>query len=126
MWKIFIKIIYKFKPAGAILPNRNNFNIFVLKSFFKSNTAYVSLISFKGKWYYESCPKCKRGGAESNNSCIHCGAFIEEAISRFILPIEIADYSGSIWTTAFDEFALVILQGKDINLLKKFDEVKLR
>jgi len=88
--------------------------------------AYVSLISFKGKWSYESCPKCKKGGAESNTNCTHCSAFIEESVSRFILPIEIADYTGSIWTTAFDEFASVILQGKDINTLKNYDEVKLR
>ncbi len=88
--------------------------------------AYVSLISFKGKWYYDSCPKCKKGGASSNSTCLNCDAFIEEAIPRFILPIEIADYTGSIWTTAFDEFASTILQGKDINALKNYDEVKLR
>ena len=96
------------------------------QTLYSTLNAYGSLISFKGKWFYESCPKCKRGGAESNTSCVHCGSIIEDAISRFILPIEIADYTGSIWTTAFDEFASVILQGKDINMLKKFDEVKLR
>jgi hypothetical protein len=46
---------------------------------------------------------------------------IEEPISRFILPIEIADCTGSIWTTAFDEFASVILQGRDISVLKQLD-----
>ena len=46
---------------------------------------------------------------------------IEEPISRFILPIEIADCTGSIWTTAFDEFASVLLKGKDIETLKRYD-----
>jgi hypothetical protein len=33
---------------------------------------------------------------------MNCGHYNDQTNRRFILPIEITDFSGSIWTTAFD------------------------
>jgi hypothetical protein len=84
---------------------------------------YLCHISLKGKWYYDSCPnlKCKKS-ADSYTFCLYCNTEIKEVQSRFILPIELSDYCGSVWTTAFDEFGQQIFKDRTISDLKKLTE----
>ena len=67
---------------------------------------WLNMISFKGKWFYEACtnPKCKKS-SEAFTKCIYCGHYNDQLTKKFILSIEISDFTGSLWTTAFDEFA---------------------
>jgi hypothetical protein len=60
-------------------------------------------MNFKGKWAYEACnnPKCKKS-AEAYTKCLNCGHYNDNTNRRFKLPIEITDFTGSLWTTAFD------------------------
>ena len=60
-------------------------------------------MSFKNKWTYEACnnPKCKKS-TEALTKCMNCGIYNNTTLKKFILPIEISDCTGSLWTTAFD------------------------
>ena len=67
---------------------------------------WITFINFKNKWFYGACnnPKCKKQ-ADHHSKCINCGTYNEEILQKYILPIEITDFTGSLWTTAFDDFA---------------------
>lgn len=84
-------------------------------------------MSFKGKWSYEACNnlKCKKT-TESHSKCLNCGHYNDATNRRFILPIEISDFTGSLWTTAFDELAQEIFKGIPIETLSKLSENELR
>ena len=76
------------------------------ESIFSDLEVWFSHASFKGKWYYEACSSknCKKS-TTSLERCPHCGFYNDRTIKKLILPIEISDITGSLWTTAFDEFA---------------------
>lgn len=84
-------------------------------------------MSFKNKWFYDACnnPKCKKT-AESGQKCMSCGHYNEVVQRRFIIPIELSDSTGSIWTTAFDEFSQEIFRGTNIQELSRLEESKLK
>ena len=73
------------------------------ESIYSDLEVWFSHVSFKGRWFYEACNnvKCKRG-TESFTQCSHCGHYNDNTQKKLILPIEISDISGSLWTTAFD------------------------
>lgn len=54
---------------------------------------------------YNGCPSCKKGVQPDDTSCSHCQKSFDKPRARYILPIELSDYSGSLWATAYDEFA---------------------
>ena len=62
---------------------------------------YVTRMALSRQWCYDACPKCKKV-AEKYNKCQKCGFVIEETNLNFAMGIEISDYSGSIWITAYD------------------------
>lgn len=70
---------------------------------FSGLEVWLSHASFKGRWFYEACnnPKCKKS-AEPFSKCLHCGHYNDNTHRKFILPIELSDITGSLWTTAFD------------------------
>lgn len=63
---------------------------------------FVNRLSMK-KWYYEGCPACNKS-AEKGTSC-HCGKYVEQTVPHFIMPVELVDSSGSLYSTAYDEQA---------------------
>jgi hypothetical protein len=67
---------------------------------------YLNRIKDKPKKIYDGCPNCKKGVQPEDTSCSGCNKNFDKPTSRYIVPIEISDYTGSIWTTAYDEFAV--------------------
>ena len=67
---------------------------------------WINRLAVNRKWYYDACPKCKKA-AENHSKCqnVNCQYLIEETNPSFSMGIEIADPYGSIWVTAYDEFA---------------------
>lgn len=61
------------------------------------------------KWYYESCPNCRKS-AERNSRCGHCGREVTETIPRYKLTVEMSDSTGSIWATGFEEFGVKLFE----------------
>lgn len=88
---------------------------------------WITHMSFKNKWFYDACnnPKCKKA-AESGQKCLNCGHFNEIVQRRFIIPIELSDCTGSIWTTAFDELSHEIFRGTNIQELSRMEESRLK
>lgn len=76
---------------------------------------WIQDIKFDFKWFYEACtnPKCKKA-AVSYSRCANCLFELTECQRKFILPLELCDFTGSIFTTAFDESAALILKGTSI------------
>lgn len=64
---------------------------------------FVNRILMK-KWYYDGCPACNKA-AEKGTSCHHCSKYVEEAVPHFIMPVELVDSCGSLYSTAYDEQA---------------------
>lgn len=56
---------------------------------------------FMKKWFFEACPHCDKSG-ELKTHCHNCNKFIEETVPHFLMSIEICDFYGSLWTTAYD------------------------
>lgn len=65
---------------------------------------WVNRFAFSKKWCYEACPKCKKA-AEKYSKCANCEYAIEDTNLNFMMGIEISDFFGSIWITAYDELA---------------------
>ena len=88
---------------------------------------WLTHTSFKGKWYYEACNNrsCKKS-TEAFSKCMNCGHYNDNTIKKIIMPIEISDITGSLWTTAFDEFAQEIFKGIAIETLFELDEAALK
>jgi replication factor A1 len=88
---------------------------------------WLTHASFKGKWHYEACnnPKCKKG-TEPFTVCVSCGTQNGQTNRKFILPIEISDITGSLWTTAFDEFAQEIFKDLPMEALSRMGEPELK
>lgn len=73
------------------------------------------------KWYYDGCPHCNKV-TEENNTCPHCQKFVNKTVPHFIMRVEISDPYGSIWSTAYDEFAGKIFKEDDlIQKLLRYD-----
>ena len=80
----------------------------------------MTFVKLQGKWAYGACnnPRCKKA-AESFNKCQHCGSYNELINRKYMLPVELSDHTGSIWTTAFDDFANMIFQGTTLDQLEQ-------
>lgn len=70
---------------------------------------------------YCGCPlnSCKKAVEEFDIKCGACGKAFDKPTYRYILGIEIADSigTGSLWTTAYDDFCKKILSFDQGNLL---------
>lgn len=67
---------------------------------------WVNRFAFAKKWNYDACPKCRKAASKySKCNNPECGYAIEETTLNFSMGIEISDYYGSIWVTAYDELA---------------------
>lgn len=66
---------------------------------------YLNRIKDKAKKTYDGCPFCKKTVQPDDTICGSCGKSFPKALTRYILTIELSDYTGSIWTTAHDDFA---------------------
>lgn len=86
---------------------------------------FVNRILLK-KWYYEGCPSCNKA-AEKGTSC-HCGKYVEQIVPHFIMPVELSDHTGSLYTSAYDEQAKRIFWDEEgvIHKLMSFDEKQLK
>jgi hypothetical protein len=67
---------------------------------------YLNRIKDKPKRTYDGCTSCKKGVQPEDTTCSSCRVTFDKPASRYILPIEMSDYTGSMWTTAYDEFAV--------------------
>lgn len=63
---------------------------------------WVTRMALSRKWCYDACPKCKKM-AEKYTKCQNCGFVIEETNLNFSMGVEVSDFCGSIWVTAYDE-----------------------
>lgn len=81
----------------------------------------------QGRWCYGACnnPRCKRA-TDSFNKCIHCGSYNEQVVKKYSIPIELTDFTGSLWTTAFDDFATDIFKAYKLSDIEKMNEVRLK
>ena len=88
---------------------------------------WVTFLNVKGKWHYGACnnPKCKKS-ADSHSRCIYCGSYNQAISQKFILPVEISDWTGSLWVTAFDDFAGELFRGWTLDELILLDEFQLK
>lgn len=82
---------------------------------------WITRFAFARKWSYEACPKCKKA-AEKYNKCANCDFAVEETDLKFVLGVEISDFSGSMWVTAYDEFAKKIFYDLGKNAATKLHE----
>lgn len=65
---------------------------------------FLTAIRISAKNYYLSCPNCrKKVGEAENANCVHCGRFFEHPKSRYVMNMNVSDYSDSVWVTAYDE-----------------------
>lgn len=64
---------------------------------------YVNRLMTK-KWFYDGCPSCNKA-AEKGMPCNHCNKYVEKTVPHFVMPIELSDSFGSIYSTAYDEQA---------------------
>jgi hypothetical protein len=87
----------------------------------------VGAIRTSGTLWYLSCPECRKKVAEEVKSqCPHCQKFYENGKYRYLLSMELADGTGSVWVTAYDETAETILGGRTADELHTFDPEALK
>jgi len=77
-----------------------NFKHFSEDQGFSEIKVWISKINFDKKWFYEACPKCKKG-TKSDSKCLNCRFYVTDTAKRYILSIELTDMTGSITVTAF-------------------------
>lgn len=71
---------------------------------------YFSSIRYNTKNCYLSCPHCKKKVEEEGDStCLKCNTYYKEGRYRYLLNVNLADYTGELWATAFDEVAVKLL-----------------
>ena len=71
-----------------------------------------SLSSLKNSFknYYLACPHCKKKVLdETNGECAKCNKTYQESLPRYILNLSLCDNYDSIWATAYDEAAEIIM-----------------
>lgn len=68
---------------------------------------FLNRVKDRAKRTYDSCPYCKKAVQPDDTTCSNgtCNKSFDRPKARYILNIELSDYSGSFWTTAYDEFA---------------------
>jgi hypothetical protein len=72
---------------------------------------WVKEMAFDKKWLYEACPSCRKSCSGNTSSrCERCQAPIDSPNRCFKLEVRLADFSGSIWVTAFDDSAATFLK----------------
>ena len=87
---------------------------------------WLNNIFFGKKWFYESCPSenCRKA-VEAKKICPKCFHYVEKSIKRFTLSVELSDPTGSLFATAFDESADILLRHKPIEeILDLTDEAR--
>lgn len=81
---------------------------------------WVKEMAFDKKWFYDACPnpRCKKAcGNNNSNRCQHCLFDFLDCSKRFMLEVRLADLTGSLQVTAFDESAEVLLKGTQMEQL---------
>lgn len=80
-------------------------------------------IIFGPKWYYESCPniRCKKA-VIAYSDCPYCSYHVEQSTKRFTLTVQLHDFTGSIYVTAFEQAASVFLKNLQIEYLAGLSE----
>lgn len=93
-------------------------NIKEFQSITSTINVWISSFCFGMKWFYDSCPndKCKKAATPFSH-CQFCSAETWECVKRFSLTVELSDYTGSIFVTAFNEAASTFVRGADIEEL---------
>ncbi|MBI4044070.1 MAG: DUF2240 family protein [Candidatus Diapherotrites archaeon] len=76
----------------------------------------------KGKFYYSSCPQCKRKVETMNEKhfCNACGQ-VQEPTPRLLLSLQLEDDTGNMRGVVFDEGLEALLAQKKEDLLKDFN-----
>ena len=87
---------------------------------------YINRLLTK-KWFYEGCPGCNKA-AEKGLSCQHCNKYVEQTVPHFVMPVELSDAFGSVYSTAYDEQAKRIFWEEEgvIHKLLQLDPMQLR
>jgi hypothetical protein len=71
---------------------------------------FITAVKTSSKNYYISCPKCKKKVTEVENAnCVSCDHFYEHAKYRYIMNMNVADYTDSVWINAYDETTEVLM-----------------
>lgn len=84
---------------------------------------WTNAICLGSKWYYDSCPKCRKTATEYN-ICVNCSFPVQQCKKRFLLSVELSDYTGSIYVTAFEDTASIFLNSITIEELLDMDEMQ--
>jgi len=83
-------------------------------------TAYVGHIKTETpNLFYAACPKCNRKIADDGGivKCDNCIQNFAQPLYRYTLSIKLSDHTGSLWVSAFDQVATVIV-GQDAKSIK--------
>lgn len=102
--------------AGAKNKKASFYNFYDLNNSNEEGTVWSEVIchfsgiSSTSKNYYLSCPNCKKKvDEEEKANCPKCNAFYNEGKYRYILNLNLIDYTDSLWATAYDEVAEIML-----------------
>ena len=70
----------------------------------------IGSIKTTGKTFYLACPSCKKKVIdEENGQCNNCSKSYEEACPKYFSTILICDSFDSLWVSAYDDVASVIM-----------------
>jgi replication factor A1 len=71
---------------------------------------FIAAVKQAGKNYYIGCPKCKKKVADVESmACVHCNHLYPQAQYRYVLSLNVADYTDSAWVNAYDEAGEALL-----------------
>jgi hypothetical protein len=89
-----------------------------------SLSVWVREILLEGRWCYLGCPNALcRKAASPCISCPSCGTFTGDCQLRYSLDVELADFTGSLSLTAFEEVAATFMNHISIDHLAALSEV---
>ena len=85
---------------------------------FFSCVACITAIRHNQKISYSACPDPKCGGkvtmgTDGQYFCAKCNKSMAQATERYMLHVQLADATGSIWVTCFNDTALKIMDNRD-------------
>lgn len=80
--------------------------------------ACITAIRHNAKISYSACPDPKCGGkvtmgTDGQYFCGKCNKSMAQAAERYMLHVQLADATGSIWVTCFNDTALKIMDNRD-------------
>lgn len=83
-----------------------------------SCVACITAIRHNQKISYSACPDPKCGGKVTMGTdgqffCAKCNKSMAQAAERYMLHVQLADATGSIWVTCFNDTALRIMDNRD-------------